>query len=134
MIFYKKRKEKNKFNNNQICKFSTLMKFQISILKMIILLLNIVSSGKEYGSFDSLDEAVVAKNIFVENDWEFSESIEMKFYNSYYWIFKVEDNVLFFIDKFDSYEDALDCLNSNKDILHLTKMKIRKYLVAILEK
>lgn len=70
--------------------------------------------GKEYGIFNSLDQAIVAKNILVEHNWNIPDSIEIKFYNSYYWVFRADCNILFFIDKFESYEDALDCLDSNK--------------------
>lgn len=69
------------------------------------------SNGKEYGSFSSIDEAIVAKNLLIENNWKFSSTFEMKFYDSFYWIFKIESNVLIFIDKFESYEDAFDCLD-----------------------
>lgn len=68
-------------------------------------------NGKEYGVFNSIEEAIVAKNLLIKNNWKFSNSVEMTFYDSFYWIFKIEDNVLSFINKFKSYEDALDCLN-----------------------
>lgn len=78
--------------------------------------------GKEYGKFSSIDEAIVAKNLLIENNWKFSNSTEIKFYNSYYWVFKIESNVLFFIDKFESYEDALDCLDLFKGSASINKI------------
>jgi len=73
-----------------------------------------VSTGAEYGVFNSIDEAIVAKQLLIKNNWNLSSSVEMEFYGSFYWVFKIEEDILIFIDKFESYEDALDCLNSNK--------------------
>lgn len=73
-----------------------------------------VSTGEEYGVFNSIDEAIVAKQLLMKNNWNIPSSVEMEFYGSFYWVFKVEEGILIFIDKFESYEDALDCLNSNK--------------------
>lgn len=70
--------------------------------------------GKEYGIFNSLEEACAAKKALVDNNWKFSSSVEMVFHGSFYWVFKIEENVLSFAGKFESYEDALDCLDSIK--------------------
>lgn len=70
--------------------------------------------GKEYGVFNSLEEACAAKKVLVDNNWHFSSTVEMVFYESFYWVFKIEENVLSFAGKFESYEDALDCLDSIK--------------------
>jgi len=81
------------------------------------------SNGKEYGIFNSMDEAIAAKEILIKNNWKFSNSVEMSFHNSFYWVFKIENNVLFFIDKFESYEDALDCLDLNKSEVNVKNNK-----------
>ena len=68
------------------------------------------SNGKDYGVFSSIEEAKVAKSLLIENNWKLRNSVEIKFYNSVYWIFKIKDYMLFFINKFESYEDVMDCL------------------------
>lgn len=73
------------------------------------------SQGKKYGIFDSIDEAIVAKQLLINNNWHFSDSVEIEFYNSLYWVFDIEMNFLRFIDKFESYEDALDCADLYKN-------------------
>ena len=77
--------------------------------------------GTIYGVFDSIDEATVAKQILIKNKWKLNSISEIEFHNSFYWVFQIEDNKLIFIDKFEAYEDALDCLDTFKDNVSNTK-------------
>ena len=69
-------------------------------------------SGKVYGEFNSIDEAIAAKQLLIKNNWKISDSTVIEFHKSFYWVFTIDYNVLSFIDKFESYEDALDCIDS----------------------
>ena len=116
-----KKKRKAKYENFPEIQLENQFEEDINIpnisFKNNLYIIKYKSNGKEYGFFCSIDEAIVARNLLIENNWKFPDSFEMRFYDSFYWIFKIESNVLFFIEKFESYEDALDCLNlvkSNK--------------------
>ena len=63
-----------------------------------------------YGEFDSLDEAIVARKILLDFNWNVTNEYEISFYNNYYWVFEVSDGFLIFKAKFQSYEDALDII------------------------
>ena len=116
-----KKKRKAKYENTPEIELENQFEEDIDIpniyFKKNLYVVKYKSNGKEYGFFCSIDEAIVARILLIENNWQFSSTVEMKFHDSFYWVFKIESNVLFFIDKFESYEDAFDCLDlvkSNK--------------------
>lgn len=111
-VLYKK-KRKNKFKNLPKSSIED-KKIPNIYSKGDDFVVKYVSTGKDYGIFNSLEEACAAKKILVDNNWNFSSHVEMVFYGSFYWVFKIEENVLSFAGKFESYEDALDCLDSIK--------------------
>lgn len=67
-----------------------------------------------YGEFNSIDEAVAARKLLIDNNWHIDEGMELLFFNESYWIFKINEGILKFNGKFDSYEDAMDILNPSK--------------------
>ncbi len=67
-----------------------------------------------YGEFNSIDEAVAARKLLIDNNWKLDDGKEILFFNEMYWTFEIEGGILKFNGKFDSYEDALDILNPSK--------------------
>jgi len=69
----------------------------------------------QYAEFDTLEEAKVAENLLVNNNWNIDNEFEMIFYNSFYWIFKFAEGALIYLKKFESYEDSFDFIDSIKE-------------------
>ena len=69
----------------------------------------------QYAEFDTLEEAKVAKNLLVDNNWNIDNEFEMIFYNNSYWIFKFAEGALIYLNKLESFEDAFDFIESVKE-------------------
>lgn len=75
------------------------------------------SKGKNsicYGEFESIEEAIVARQILLDSKWVITTEYEISFHDNFYWIFEVSEGVLTFKGKFQSYEDVLDIINPPK--------------------
>jgi len=68
-----------------------------------------------YGEFNTLEEAKVAKKLLLDRKWNITEEFEMVFHNNFYWIFKFAEGVLIYLNKFESYEDSFDYIDSIKN-------------------
>ena len=60
------------------------------------------------GEFNSYEEASAAKKLLIDSKWNIKNKHEITFYNDYYWAFEVDEGILNFKGKSQSYEDALD--------------------------
>ena len=96
---------------------------------------NVLSDNFKYGEFKSFEEAKVAKKLLLNYNWNIINDFEIIFEKNFYWIFKFSEGTLLYLTKFESYEDALDYVDSLKDNdysnnkflnknSHITKTKI----------
>lgn len=69
-------------------------------------------TSKYFGKFDSFDIALAAKKLLMSSNWNVKDGNEILFFNDMYWIFEIDYNFLTFKGQSDSYEDAMDIINS----------------------
>ena len=67
---------------------------------------------KIFGEFNSYEEASAAKKLLVDSRWNVKNEHELVFHNNFYWVFDVDDGMLTFKGKSQSYEDALDLFDA----------------------
>ena len=85
---------------------------------------NVPLDNFQYGEFNTLEEAKVAKKLLFQYKWNITNELEIFYENKLYWIFKFSEGVLILLNKFESYEDAFDYVDSVNNYENISYDKV----------